>query len=484
VAVISDKSSRAHIANGDSIGSGGEMASQCAVLPKARRPGAALRRRSEIGLFLLSLAIFFISPINDVKSDPRYSIVVSENILKHGTPALNDVSIPGLQKSLLPAHPDLKIFRPFYQLVRINGNVLYSYPHGSSLLSLPFVVLLNAAGISAIDAKGNYDYLGELWIQKIISSLLMAAVTCIFFESACVLLPWSWSLIIAIGAAFGTQIWSTASRALWSHTWEVFLAACLVLILLKREQQSSSCAPVLATLVSWMYFVRPNGAIAVVAISALTFFCYRDEFFSYAATGSAWLFGFLIYSWINFGQLLPDYYRQGSALHAGGWIVAFAGCLISPSRGLFVFVPSVSIVIYLVARHWRALPNRRLALLAIGIICAQVAILASWPIWWGGYSYGPRLLTDVIPWFVLLAILGSRAYLDCAAQTSAGLNRPVFSPGVVPIAMLLTCVGIIINGYGAWSIQPEAWNHRVDVDVHPERIWDWRSPQFLAGMSR
>ena len=70
--------------------------------------------------------------------------------------------------------------------------------------------------------------------------------------------------------------------------------------------------------------------------------------------------GFIIYSWTYFGQLLPDYYRQGSALHIGGWAASFTGCLISPSRGLLVFVPSVLSVSYLIARYWSALPARRL----------------------------------------------------------------------------------------------------------------------------
>jgi hypothetical protein len=86
--------------------------------------------------------------------------------------------------------------------------------------------MLDAAGLSAIDSKGNYNFPGERGVQKIISSGLMAIVVCIFFETSSMLLPWRWSLIVTIGAGFGTQIWSTATRALWSNTWEVFLAEC------------------------------------------------------------------------------------------------------------------------------------------------------------------------------------------------------------------------------------------------------------------
>jgi hypothetical protein len=467
----------------DPLGADCDFLLQSANRNDPRQLGATFRRKLVIALFLLSLGIFFLSPISDVRSDPQYSILVSESILKHGTPALNDIQIPGLVQTQLPSHPDPRVWRPFYELVRVNGRVLYAYPHGTSLLSLPLVAILSAVGISAIDSKGNYNHRGELWTQKIISSFLMAIAVCIFFESACMLLPWSWSLTIAIGAGFGTQIWSTATRALWSHTWEVLLAACIVLTLLKKERYTNRrSAPLLATLVSWMYFVRPNGAIAVVAISVLTLFCYRGEFFPYAATGVVWLCGFLIYSSIYFGQFTPDYYRLGSAFHANGWIVAFAGCLISPSRGLLIFVPSVLSVSYLIARYWKTLPQRRLVWLSIGIIGAQLVMVSMWPMWWGGWSYGPRLFTDLIPWFVLLAILGSREYMDCAARTRSVEQQTVTSQWVVPIALSLIAISIFINGYGALSIQTRFWNGCPNINNHQARLWDWSHPQFIAGL--
>jgi len=463
-----------------------EINSRSTAVAFSCRASVALKRRSQIALFVLGFAIFFLSPIMEVDADPKYSMLVSESIIKHGTPAINHAAIPGLDESTLPAHPNLKIGSTFYQLGKINGKVEYLYPHGSSLLSLPFIALLNAAGLSALDAKGNYSHTGEIWLQKIVSSFLMAITSCLLFESACMLLPWSWSLGITVGAAFGTQIWSTATRALWSLTWEVFLAACLVLILLKREEQQPSRwrAPVLATLASWMYFIRPDGAITVLALSALMLFRYGDEFLIYTATGLAWLCAFLIYSWVNFVPLLPDYYRQGTALHLHGWVVGFAGCLISPSRGLFIFVPSILIVIYISAHHWNSLPAWPLALLAAGIICTKLCMVAAWPVWWGGFSYGPRLLTDLVPWFVLLAILGFRAHLDDLAKIPGDRRRSIKSRTVSAIALLLTVFSIAINGYGALSVQPQLWNWRMGVDVHPDRLWDWRSPQFLAGIRR
>jgi hypothetical protein len=48
---------------------------------------------------------------------------------------------------------------------------------------------------------------------------------------------------------------------------------------------------------------------------------------------------------------------------------------------------------------------------------------------------------------------------------------------------LLLFVSVVINTLGATSHATWLWNVRPrGVDEHPERLWDWRQPQFLAGV--
>jgi len=105
-------------------------------------------------------------------------------------------------------------------------------------------------------------------------------------------------------------------------------------------------------------------------------------------------------------------------------------------------------------------------------------VIASWVSWWGGYSYGPRLLTDTIPWFVMLAILGCKGRENYRLRTlskspSRGADRTL-----IGVTAMLAVVSVAINGWGANSIEPS----RVDFDSHQALLWDWRSPQFLAGV--
>lgn len=369
---------------------------------------------------------------------------------------------------------------PFYQLANINGRILYVYPNGGSILSLPFVAALNDLGISAVRPDGTYSLLGEFIIQRFIASLLMALLAVVFFRTACLLLPMSWSLAMTIAAAFGTQIWSSATRALWSNTWEVFIAGWIVLVLLRAARyRRAPNAVMLATLAAWTYIVRPTGAILVAAVTIYVLIEYRRQFVAYAMAGAAWAIAFLLYSWSTFGQPIPGYYHQALFFN-GNFFDALSANILSPSRGLLIFVPATAVVVFLIVRHWRELPYRSLAVLALGALGAEFMVVAFYNRWWGGWSYGPRLLTGLVPWLVLLAVIGCRAMLDYCERRGAAART--YRQVVVASSVALICLGIAINANGAFNWQTGVWNRRVHIDQTPSVVWNWRNPQFLAGL--
>ena len=397
--------------------------------------------------------------------------------------ALNGYIIPGIDSQALATHVTPAVWYPFYQLVRVDGKVLYAYPVGSSVLSVPFVAVLNLFELSAADRAGHFLQVREFIMEVIVASMLMAALVCVFAATANILLSDRASRVIALLAGFGTPIWSSASRTMWSHTWEILLTGCAVLIIVRAAEQRDRMRPVmLATTMAWAYFVRPTGLLAIAGVTVYMTIEHRRELFVYVTTGLVWLAGFLAYCLVTYGQLIPDYYRQGSSLSTSSFARGLAGVLISPSRGLLIFVPIAIVPIYLVIRYWRFLPHKVLALIAAGIIAENIGIVASWLSWWGGWSFGPRLLTDTIPWFVLLAILGWKGrenyWEDVQPASPESASQRLF----MAFTALLALVSVAMNGWGAISRQPLRWNKWVDVNAHPERLWDWRSPQFLAGV--
>jgi hypothetical protein len=134
---------------------------------------------------------------------------------------------------------------------------------------------------------------------------------------------------------------------------------------------------------------------------------------------------------------------------------------------------------YLTARYWRRMPFRPLGLLAVAAIAAQMIMTASWAAWWGGGSYGPRLLLDTVPWFVVLTILGVKAFLE-----DQWLTMPERA-AVTSIGLLLLTISVAMNAVGAMSVAAAiSWNSNPSIDANPERVWDWEHPQFLAWAQR
>ncbi len=423
----------------------------------------------EIILLFGTFAIFAIFGLHGM-TDGKYSMLVSENILYRHTFAFDEASMPRLAPFARPGYRENGY--P-YQIEVIDGKVLYGYPVGSSVLSLPLVALMNFAGISARTPDGHYNEAGDQVIQAAIAALLMAVLTLVFFRTALLMLPLSWSVVLAVGAAFGTQIWSTASRVLWSHTWQIFLVGIVIPVLLAQEERQARGRPILlGTLLSWAYFVRPTSSIPIMAVTAYILILRRSEFRTFAITGALWLTVFVFYSMRVFGQPLQPYYLfHLSPQHV--WI-ALAGNFISPSRGLFVFVPGAAFVLFLVGYYWRELSHRWLAFLALFVIAVHTVIVSTDPNWWGGHCYGARMTTDVIPWFFLLAVLGCRCLLEEA--------RPRFKHYAIALGLLTLVIGAAMNGNGALSHSANDWVNGGpnDVDQKPSRVWDWRHPQFLS----
>src|SRR5579871_128549 len=268
-------------------------------------------------------------------TDAKYSMLVSENLMRHHSFALDARSMPQLPPFSRPGYGASGY--P-YQIEVKNGKVLYWYPIGTSSLSLPFVAFMNMAGISAHTADGGYDETGEDNIQEIIAAFLMATLAVIFFRTALLLLPVSWSVVLALGGVFSTQIWSTASRVLWSHTWQMLLIGLAVYMLLAQEEGEARERPVvLASILSWAYFVRPTSSIPIMGIGGYVLLFHRRELLLLITTGILWLLLFVVYSLKVYGTVLPGYYLFH--LSSGRLFEGVAGNLISPSRGLFVFVP-------------------------------------------------------------------------------------------------------------------------------------------------
>jgi hypothetical protein len=441
---------------------------------------ALLHSRHAIALlvFLVAFLIFKWSPLHPIH-DSKYSMMLSQCLIDHRSFQLDHYAIPRL-----PAVPreDYVQNGDLYQLEQVGPHLYYFFPPGSSVLSVPFVLVANAFGISAVKSDNSFSIEGETGIEALLAALLMAVLAAVFFYTARLMLPPGYSLLATVGGALGTQIWSTASRAMFADTWAVLLLGIVIFAVLAYETNGTRLrAALVASLLAWAYFTAPAYAVHIAAISLYLLFTFTArQILAYALTGIGWAGGFIIYSWHNFSQLLPSYFRPGR-LHFRAFWIALPGNLFSPSRGLLIFVPTILFVVYLLIRFRGQLANKRLVAFALAAIVAQLIVISGFDHWWGGHSYGPRLTTGLVPWCVLLAILGLKAML--ASRENRGSVATSRTLALSFTGLLLLALSVFIHGRGAMASATSVWNALpANVDEQPARVWDWRQPQFLAGL--
>jgi hypothetical protein len=284
-------------------------------------------------------------------------------------------------------------------------------------------------------------------MQGGLAPLLMSALSVIIFFTSRLILSFRWSLLITAATAFGTQIWSTASRAVWSQTWGIFILGFVIWLVVRTEAKQAPLRPVLlAMCLSWLYFVRPTFSVSIVAIALYVLIYHRTIFLPFVLTGCIWLAAFIGYSEYHFGQCLPPYYQSYGFRFASFW-EAFAGSLISPSRGLLIYVPVLAFVAYLSARYRRSW-RPRLVVMAVSVVFVHLVLISGLSGWHGGHCYGPRLSTDLVPWLALLGMLAVEARLQWRdrnpAQDSVFRVRTEWS-----FAVLLLVCSVTLNGIGA-----------------------------------
>jgi hypothetical protein len=182
----------------------------------------------------------------------------------------------------------------------------------------------------------------------------------------------------------------------------------------------------------------------------------------------------LAYNWTVFGTLaggLAEIEALGHAKHAVEGsitdepLVSFAGTLLSPSRGLFVYTPWVVLALALLPRTWaRVAKSGPLRAVLLGLL-PFFAIVGSYSVWWGGWSFGPRYWTEAMPLFGVLLGFSMAWAREHSRVWLAGLGLSVG-------------LSIGIQAVGAFYY-PSSWNeHPAPIDLNHHRLWDWKDTEL------
>src|SRR5215472_14674585 len=380
--------------------------------------------------------------------DSVWSIPMARSLLDRGTTNLD-------------SYPDLLVKNRFFAVESIDGHYYSIFPIGASLLAVPVIGVLDVVGIKPHASK----------MEKFVASLVISLTTVLLYALARQSLDIPRALLVTFIFAFCTAAWSTASRALWQHGPSMLMLTAALLIIVKAETRPALV--VLASLpLAFSFVVRPTNAIAIALLSLFVLIRFRAYFVPYLLLASVVAVPFVLFSLSVYHSPLPNYYAPTRIGHTALLSEALLGNLVSPNRGLFVFSPVLALSVYGVWLRWRHGWT-----LFDGLVAAIVPLhwlaVSSFPHWWGGHSYGNRMMADVLPCFMYFMIPVVAA-LPGPADSWRALR--------VSVAVVLVAVSFAINYRGANDGNVYRWNRTpADIDARPERVWDWEDLQFLRG---
>lgn len=346
-----------------------------------------------------------------------------------------------------------------------HGRYFSHFPIGAPLLVCPFYAPLALA-------VRHWDVEAVIVVARIAGKCAAAAVTALSAVLLLVLLKritstrWAWVLTLVY--ALATETWSVSSQALWQHgPAELAIVGALLALDYWTEHRAASRALWLCgTCIAAAFIFRPTcltlfpAVLAALMLAGATFSqCLR-------LVVAPILGGTLLatYNWFVFHSLSGGYPADFFTAPSGA---SLAGLLASPARGLLIYTPVVLFAILAAAPSAAATRRRHLPLVRAAFIYVVLCTgaVAAYPVWWGGYSWGPRLLTEVMPPLVVLLAIGSPA-----------INRPWTRRTFAALAVysiFVQALGAFFYPKGHWDAGPPS------VDAAPARVWNWRDNPII-----
>lgn len=342
------------------------------------------------GAWLIYLAF---SPSDTYSIDGYSMIAVADSLVTH-----HNVSVPpGLG---MPGKDGL-LYSSWYPL--------------QSVLAVPVVALaIKASRLSHIPAHDT-----ESLMVTVLPALYTALTIPLVYQISTLLLSsatGAWLAAITYG--FGT-IALVYTRDFYADPLLALLVTVGIVLAFKPETHWT-----IVVVTALAVLAKPTGVILGPVLSAYLLFKTRRFWWSMLpGLGSAIGLGFyFLYNYSRFGNFLT--FGQPWSFSIRNIPLGIAGLLFSPGAGLFWYCPCVVLSAVAIFQ----IKDRRLEAWTIVALAASSVVLHSfWPVWEGGWSWGPRLLLPVLPGLVAMTGVltsGWRKILVFAAVLGFLLNAP------------------------------------------------------------
>jgi hypothetical protein len=359
----------------------------------------------------------------------------------------------------------------YWMLHRPDGHIISLYPVVLPALVaplyLPAVGYLHLRGWT--DAR--LDHVAKV-MEKLTASFLAALSVSLLYLLLLRRAKPPIALLLTLAYAFGTTTWVISSQALWQHGMAELLVIGALLILTGPLTAPRALAAGL--LLGLMAGNRPPDVILAAALGAYgLFWAGRRRAPLLAAAAALPMVVVLLYNLSMAGNIAGGYGVIGKAtFFQHDLLTGVGGLLVSPTRGLLLFSP----FLLFLALVWQHLPRiraeRGLTLAMSAAVVIQILLYAKTD-WRSGLSWGPRYMTDLLPflmWMLVPVVAALR-----------GVGRTCF--------LLAVGVAIAIEAIGAFSYSPPldmpiyaADRSLEEHDMRP--AWYWRNAPFITSVRR
>lgn len=385
------------------------------------------------------------------------------SILKEGNFELNEY-----YEELTSAYPqpDDSTLTPYY-LKESNGNYYSIRPVLTAFLATPvyiFPVLLDI----------NID-IETIRIMSRFGGAFITALSAGFFYLIADKLTKNrkFKYLLFIVYCFGTNSLSTSSQGLWQHGSSQLLLSLGLYLLLNRKVFGSALA------FGFAVISRPTNLLTYLIFGLYILFQKTENraekmknIAVYATGGIIPILLELLFNQIVFGNPdNPGYAEQMSGWRAN-WLEGIFGMWISPSKGILINSPVLIFIFYGVFVKFKEFMKTKEMNIYIPIILSAILYtiaMGKWYSWYGGYSWGYRMASDVLPFMVLLLIPALESFYN---QNSVFRN------------LILTLTGISIFNHLFGLVFFDGIWHTVHDGKKPGWLWSISESEYIFDFKR
>ena len=354
---------------------------------------------------------------------------------------------------------------------KVDDHIYSAFPLGM----VPVAVLpCTVAVLLGLDVN---DLVVHFRLEKLTSAVVGAICLTLFFLIGCCLSSVQSAAFVTFFLATGSAILTTVGIGLWQHGGVILWLLTALLVEFRSHGRPGMLGGLLQGIaLGQMLSCRPTAALLV------------GLFVGWVLMRSVWrglalgaICGVAFVPWLLLNLQLYHHLLGPATIRTNTsgqlWhffrLPTMLGVLVCPARGLLVYQPwSVLVLGWLlpsIRRTGRNLPGTGCQPPGWAIFCAlgvgfHTFLISAWYDWSGGYCWGSRLLSEIIPLVGLLVI-------PVAEVLRQGLPGKTFLLVLLLISPLphLPCL----------FLEADRWNYVTD---HDDDLWSWpNAPFFYRG---